>query len=194
VEPEPWRTTASRVVFTHPWHPTLVEDDVVTPGGVALTWLRWADGREGPARPDPVLAICVDADGRVLLARQWCQGPQRVVAEFPGGNTDPAETYEDAIRRELMEEVGLFPHRLTAIGRTLISTRRSSAGLRWFVATDLERRSLPSDPGEEIAVEWVRPEEIDRRIAAGDLDSGSLLAGWALFRAIGPHAGRASGR
>lgn len=185
VDPQPWKTTASRVVFTHPWHPDLVEDEVVTPDGVELTWLRWADDRDGPPLPDPVLAICVDQDGRVLLARQWCHGPRRVVAEFPGGNTDPGESYTDAICRELMEEVGLFPHTLTPIGRSLISTRRSGRCLRWYVATDLEPRSLPSDPGEEVAVEWVRPEEIDRRIAAGELDSGSLLAGWALFRASG---------
>jgi 8-oxo-dGTP pyrophosphatase MutT (NUDIX family) len=173
------------VVFTHPWHPALVEDDVVTGTGVELTWIRWADQRDDAERPDPVLAICVATDGRVLLARQWCHGPQRVVAEFPGGLTEPGETYEDAMRRELMEEVGLFPHRLTPIGRTLISSRRSGAGLRWYLAEDLEPRSLPSDPGEDIAVEWATPEDIDRRIVTGELDSGSMLAGWALFRAAG---------
>ena len=60
-------------------------------------------------RPSSRLLV-VDQDERVLLFRfEYRAGPLagQVFWATPGGGLDPAESYEDAARRELLEETGL---------------------------------------------------------------------------------------
>ncbi len=56
-----------------------------------------------------LVAACalIDADGRVLLAQR---PPGKTLAglwEFPGGKVEPGETPEEALIRELREEIGI---------------------------------------------------------------------------------------
>jgi ADP-ribose pyrophosphatase YjhB (NUDIX family) len=53
---------------------------------------------------DAVRAIVVDSDRRVVLMRYASTPP---VWATPGGGTEPGETDEQVIRRELAEELGL---------------------------------------------------------------------------------------
>ena len=54
-----------------------------------------------------VAAALVDADNRVLIA-QRPEGKQLAgLWEFPGGKVDPGERPEDALIRELREELGI---------------------------------------------------------------------------------------
>ncbi len=50
-------------------------------------------------------AVVLDQDGRVLLVR--FQFPDGGLWATPGGGIEPGESEEDAIRRELSEELGL---------------------------------------------------------------------------------------
>jgi 8-oxo-dGTP diphosphatase len=61
------------------------------------------------AKPVLLVAACalVDADGRVLIA-QRPKGKQLAdLWEFPGGKVEPGETPEQALIRELKEELGI---------------------------------------------------------------------------------------
>lgn len=49
----------------------------------------------------------VDADGRVLLAQRPPGKSMSGLWEFPGGKVDPGETPENALIRELAEELGI---------------------------------------------------------------------------------------
>ena len=61
------------------------------------------------ARRTVLVAACalVDTDGRVLLARRPEGRPMAGLWEFPGGKLEPDETPEQALIRELREELGL---------------------------------------------------------------------------------------
>ena len=72
-----------------------------------------ADGDQprvgGPDRPEVQVAVgvLVRADGRFLLTSR---PPGKVYAgywEFPGGKLETGESVEDALRRELLEEIGI---------------------------------------------------------------------------------------
>lgn len=72
-----------------------------------------AGARETPAAqaPKPILlvvaAALVDADGRVLIAQRPANKSMGGLWEFPGGKVDPGETPEQALIRELREELGI---------------------------------------------------------------------------------------
>ena len=56
-----------------------------------------------------LVAACalIDADGRVLIAERPSGKSMAGLWEFPGGKVDPGERPEDALIRELKEELGI---------------------------------------------------------------------------------------
>ncbi|MQS16069.1 NUDIX hydrolase [Streptomyces kaniharaensis] len=50
--------------------------------------------------------LALTPDQRVILARQYRPGPDRVLYELPGGFIEPGEQATEAIARELLEETG----------------------------------------------------------------------------------------
>ncbi len=58
-----------------------------------------------------LVAACalIDADGRILMSRRPGGKPHGGQWEFPGGKVEPGETPEQAITRELREEIGIEP-------------------------------------------------------------------------------------
>jgi 8-oxo-dGTP diphosphatase len=63
----------------------------------------------GSKRPIVLVAACVllDGDGRVLLAKRPEGRPLAGLWEFPGGKIEAGEEPEDALIRELREELGI---------------------------------------------------------------------------------------
>jgi 8-oxo-dGTP diphosphatase len=57
-----------------------------------------------------VAAALVDADGRLLVQRRKAGKSMAGLWEFPGGKIEPGETPEDALVRELEEELGISTH------------------------------------------------------------------------------------
>jgi len=54
-----------------------------------------------------VAAALVDADNRILIAQRPAGKQLAGLWEFPGGKVDPGERPEDALIRELREELGI---------------------------------------------------------------------------------------
>ena len=54
-----------------------------------------------------VAAVITDARGRILLNRRNGTSDMAGLWEFPGGKREPGETSEQALARELHEELGI---------------------------------------------------------------------------------------
>lgn len=73
-------------------------------------------GGVAPAPVEVVAAVIRRADGRILLAQRLPCGPHGGLWEFPGGKVEPGESPEEALSREILEELGLE----IRVGRRLI--------------------------------------------------------------------------
>ena len=104
-------------------------------------------------------AVITDARGRILLARRTEGRDLAGRWEFPGGKLEPGETAEDALVRELREELGIEAR----VGEHLISVPQQYPDKRLC----LEVRHLTGWEGtprghEGQALAWVAPDKLTR--------------------------------
>jgi NAD+ diphosphatase len=135
-----------------------------------------ACGAEHHPRTDPAVIMRVEHGGRILLGRQkpWPPGMYSVLAGF----VEPGESLEDAVRREVSEEVGLrlaevryhssqpwpFPASImlgftaTAVDDALDIDQEELETARWF-----SREELLASPEDE-SFRLSRRDSIARRL------------------------------
>lgn len=108
-------------------------------------------------------AIVTDEGGRILLIRR-AKEPGKGQFALPGGFVDEGESAEDAVRREVQEEVGL---NVTAL-RFLCSFPNSYqfrgsvyAVLDLFFVCEVASLETRGDDAEVSAILWLAPQEID---------------------------------
>lgn len=116
-----------------------------------------------------VACALVDADGRVLIA-QRPQGKQLAgLWEFPGGKLEPGESPEEALVRELREELGIETKVACLAPLTFASHSYESFHLLMplFVCRRFEGMPVAL---EHQAIKWVRPARLrDYPMPAADL-------------------------
>ncbi|MGH3991870.1 MAG: NUDIX hydrolase [Pseudonocardiaceae bacterium] len=123
-------------------------------------------------------AVIHDENGRLLLVRRATE-PGRGRWSLPGGRVEPGESDADALRRELVEEVGLR----VRVGELVGSVRRAAPGGHTFEIFDY--RCAPLDgaalrPGDDAAdARWVSAAEYHAlRVVDGLTDT---LAAWSVL-------------
>ena len=107
-----------------------------------------------------VAAAVVFREGRMLLTQRPPGGDLGLQWEFPGGKIEPGESAEQALAREIREELGV---RAVPGERLGVHRHDYPNGLRVeivFVRCELETDLFT--PGAAVnAVRWVRPSEVD---------------------------------
>ncbi len=61
------------------------------------------------------MCLALTDDMKVVVAKQFRPGPQKVIYDMPAGILEPGESAEEGIRRELLEETGHTPAELIAL-------------------------------------------------------------------------------
>lgn len=106
------------------------------------------------------LVIALDAGNNVVVARQFRCGPERVLAEIPGGLIDPGETPEQAARRELLEETGYASDEWQYLGPAWINAWNNTQH-HYFLARNCRKTAEQSlDDREEAVVDTITIEEL----------------------------------
>lgn len=112
-------------------------------------------------RPIILVVACalIDADNRVLLAQRPDGKTLAGLWEFPGGKVEPGETPEDALIRELDEELGIVVKApcLAPLSFASHTYERFHLLMPLYVCRKFE--GVPT-AREHSALKWVRPQAL----------------------------------
>ncbi len=105
-----------------------------------------------------VVGAMIERDGHYLITQRPPKATLPLLWEFPGGRVEPGETDQEALARELREEMGIE----VAVGDRTIHVEHA------YEAYDIDfcvyRCQLVAGPIRNIRVHahrWVRPDELD---------------------------------
>ncbi|MES2254565.1 MAG: (deoxy)nucleoside triphosphate pyrophosphohydrolase [Pseudomonadota bacterium] len=106
-----------------------------------------------------VAAALIDPDGRVLIAQRPQGKAMAGLWEFPGGKWESGETPEQALIRELHEELGISVREPCLAPFTFASHAYSAFHLLMPLYVCRRWDGTPG-PREHRAIKWVRPRDL----------------------------------
>ena len=106
-----------------------------------------------------VACALVDADRRVLIAQRPEGKPMAGLWEFPGGKIENGETPEQAVIRELEEELGISTNKACLAPFAFASFAYETFHLLMPLFVCRKWSGNPR-PTEHAAVKWVRPQRL----------------------------------
>jgi ADP-ribose pyrophosphatase len=128
-----------------------------------------------------VVLVPVDADGRLLMVRQYRHPTGHWLLELPAGGVDERDASPDAAAlRELREETG---HRgtLTRIGGLYLAPGYSDEYQHMYVARDLVEDPLEADEDEELVLERVTLDDALALVDSGEIRDAKSIAGLLMY-------------
>ncbi|QFU07092.1 CTP pyrophosphohydrolase [Rhodobacteraceae bacterium THAF1] len=120
----------------------------------------------------------IDRDGRVLLAQRPEGKSMAGLWEFPGGKVEPDERPEDALIRELQEELGIDTWASCLAPLTFASHAYDDFHLLMPLFACRKWEGTPQ-PQEGQALKWVHPRDMrDYPMPPADLPLIPILRDW----------------
>jgi ADP-ribose pyrophosphatase len=166
-----WKVKKSEIVFNHKWY-KLRQDEVELPNG------RIVDDYFVSVRPNVVVIFAVTPQEEVVLVKQYKHGVQEIVLELPGGVVDEDENFEDAAKRELVEETGYSVDSLKLIASLYDNPTKDTNKINLYLGQNaLKTADQDLDENEEIEVSTVELSSLKGKILNGEIKvSGSVAA------------------
>lgn len=158
----------------------LVRAEFVSPDGESFS-------RDIVRHPGAVSCVPIDADGLVIMVRQYRPALDRYVLEIPAGKRDVAdEPPAETAQRELGEEIGMRAGRLDLLG-TFANAPGFSDELSWvYLGRDLEAvtRDVQGIEESHMSIERVSFDDAFAMIADGSLIDTKTVVGLYLAAAL----------
>ena len=116
----------------------------------------------------------IDGDD-VLLVRQYRKAVESSLLEVPAGGMEPGESPEDAVLRELQEEIGHTADTLKHLQSFYMSPGFCTEEMHAFLATDLRPAVLDPDYDEDIQVVRVPVADIPALLQSGQVRDAKTI-------------------
>jgi ADP-ribose pyrophosphatase len=97
-----------------------------------------------------VAVMPIDAEGRLILIRQYRNAVKQHLLEIPAGRMNKGEPAEDCVQRELSEETGFEAGRIAKLFEGYLVPGYCNEYMYFYIAFDLSERYLPPDEDEMI--------------------------------------------
>lgn len=169
-----YKVKKRKVVFSKgPIH--LVDCEVEMADGMTLS-------RQIIEHPGAVVIIPKTDDGKYLLIRQFRFAAEDWLWEFPAGGLEKGETLKSAARREMMEETGFRPRKLTKLTQFYPTPGISSEIMYLYLAENLVEDYAECDADEVIEVKAFSMNEIEKMVKRGQIVDGKTLLAFYLLK------------
>ncbi len=145
-------------------------DEIRLPGGRKST-------REIIEHSDAVAVVPIDREGNILLVRQYRRGAGKDLLEIPAGCVEPGENPIETVKRELQEEIGYLPNKITGMGGFYASPGYNTEYLHLYLATELVPAKLHAEDTDSIEVVPVPIKSITDYIKSGKICDAKSVAG-----------------
>lgn len=143
--------------------------------------VRLPDGREATreivVHRGAVTAVPIVDTNKIIMVRQYRQAAGETLLEIPAGTLDPGEEPYKCAVRELKEEIGYSPRKLTLMFRSYLAPGYSSEVLHTFLAEDLTRADARPDEDEFLEVVQIPLDEALDMIHSGDIKDAKTICG-----------------
>jgi ADP-ribose pyrophosphatase len=130
---------------------------------------------------DCIAVVVVDDEGNVIMEKQYRRPADKVLLEIPAGGIDGDETPEEAVIRELQEEIGYLPRQVVKLGGFYSAPGYCTEFLHLFLAKELVPSRLTAEDTDEIDIVRVPFSEIPALISAGQICDAKSVAGLLQF-------------
>lgn len=150
-----WKTLSSDYLFHDLWF-KVRKDRCMTPGG------KLVDPYYVYEFPAWVTAVALTEEGKVIMEYQYRQALGEVCVEIPGGCVDDTDaSFEDAIKRELLEETGYTFSSYEYLGKISANPSTNANLMHMFLAKGGKKVSEQHlDPNEEIKLSLYTLDEV----------------------------------
>ena len=124
-------------------------------------------------------AVCIvpiDNEGNVVLVRQYRKPAEDALLEVPAGGVEDGEVSEEAVLRELQEEIGYTADHLEHLSSFWVAPGWATEYMHAYLATGLRESRLDGDEDENIEVVRLRFDEAVSMLKTGEINDGKTIA------------------
>ncbi len=124
-------------------------------------------------------AVCIvpiDNDGNVVLVRQYRKPAETALLEVPAGGVEEGEISEEAVLRELQEEIGYTADHLEHLSSFWVAPGWATEYMHAYLATGLRESRLDGDEDENIEVVRLGFNEAVSMLKSGEINDGKTIA------------------
>jgi len=169
-----------------------VDRQIVFEGRIIRVEVRTLEGengvlfrREVVVHPGAAAVLTELPDGRFLWVHQYREAVGEALLEVPAGTLEEGEEPAACARREVEEETGRHVAELKSLGAIWASPGFVRERIHLFYArVDDGSTDAVADADERIETEALTAEEVERRIAEGEIADGKSLACWLRYRLL----------
>lgn len=162
MDDRPWKILETRVLAEEPVR--IVHERLLTQTGAVLNYYYQ------PRETRVVFVLPITPSRTAVLIRQYRHPTRRRLIEVPAGKVDPGESLEQAVRRELREEVGAEVGELVEFPAFYPQPSFNAAIFHPFLALDARRVGEPQLESGEL----IEPLELPLAEVYELLDDGAV--------------------